>query len=142
MLEYNNASFASCHSLSERLWLKSIVAEWRKYHRQVKRDKQLFFSVRDFVIRRLTKKAYRAIKINYAWQMLAKHMCQRRDLASKVDCLRAWRSKLLKRISIRMFFVKFLEYRAAQRLGFETWKGAKDMTSKVKQIIKAGNSRL
>lgn len=23
-------SFASCHSLSERLWLKSIMAEWRK----------------------------------------------------------------------------------------------------------------
>ena len=67
-------SFVSCHSLSERLWLKSILAEWRKQHRQLKRDKQLFFAVRDFVIRRLTKKAYRAIKINYAWQMLAKHL--------------------------------------------------------------------
>ena len=73
-------SFVSTHSLSERLWLKSIVAAWRGYHKQVRRDKQLFFAVRDFVIRRLTKKAYRAIKINYAWQMLAKHLNQRRDL--------------------------------------------------------------
>ena len=58
-------SFVSIHSLSERLWLKSVLTEWRKYHKQVRRDKQLFFAVRDFVIRRLTKKAFRAVKINF-----------------------------------------------------------------------------
>ena len=67
-------SFVSCHSLSQRLWLKSILTEWRKHHRQIRRDKLLFFAVRDFVIRRLTKKALRAFKINYAWKMLAKHL--------------------------------------------------------------------
>ena len=56
----------STHSLSEQLWLKAILKEWRKYTKQVKRDKQLFFAVRDFVIRRLTKKAFNSFKIHYA----------------------------------------------------------------------------
>jgi len=107
-------SFVSSHSLSEQLWLRSILKEWRKYAKQVKRDKQLFFAVRDFVIRRLTKKAYNAFKINYAHQMLSKHLNMRRDGKTKTDCLQLWRSKFMLRLQHRMFFMKYLEYRAAK----------------------------
>ena len=124
-------SFVSCHSLSERLWLKSIVTEWRKYHKQVSRDKQLFFAVRDFVIKRLTKKAFRAVKINYAQQMLSKHLNHRRNLTEQHKLFHQWQSKLLARIRIRMFFIKFVEYRGAKKLGIHCFKEAKRLTNAI-----------
>ena len=127
-------SFASCHSLSERLWLKSILAEWRKQHRQVRRDKQLFFAVRDFVIRRLTNKAFRAVKINYARTMLAKHIIHKQNKQEEKSVFRHWQSKLLIRIRIRMLFLKFVEYRGAKLLAIHCFKQYKHLTDKLQAV--------
>ena len=48
----------------------------------------------------------------------------------------------MKRISIRMFFVKFLEYRGAKRLGLETWREAKIITEKIYQVEKTRATNL
>ena len=100
----------------------------------MRRDKQLFFAVRDFVIRRLTKKAYRAIKINYAQQMLQKHLIERRALMEQKKVFRQWQKKLLLRIRIRMCLIKYVEYRGAKMLGLQAFKDAKTMTDKMLKV--------
>ena len=117
-----NSSFVSSHSLSEQLWLRSILKEWRKYTKQVKRDKQIFFSVRDFVIRRLTKKAYNSLKMHYARSMLVKHLNLLKGQKIVARDFNTWRSKFISRLRSRMFFIKYLEYRSSKLQGLTAFK--------------------
>jgi len=86
------------------------------------------------VIRRLTKKAFRAVKINYAWQMLAKHLNQRRAVKEERRVFQLWQGKLLGRIRARMFFIKFLELRGAKLLGLYSFKESKKLTDVMHKI--------
>ena len=74
------------------------------------------------------------MKINYAWKMLARHLNDRRGLVEQRKIFSSWQAKLLSRIRIRIFFVKFLEYRGAKLLGFESWKEAKRQTENVLKV--------
>lgn len=46
---------------SEMVWLRQIVRKWRKITKKVKRDKELFFSIRNFIVTRLMKKGFGAL---------------------------------------------------------------------------------
>ena len=90
-------------ALSERLWLKMVVKQWRKYTRKIRHDKQLFFAIRDFIVRRLLKKAMRGIKINYAHCQLIKALRMRSNLALKQKVLAFCKHKFYLRLKLRSF---------------------------------------
>lgn len=66
--------------------------------------------------------------------MLAKHLAQRRELKEEKRFFQLWQGKLLKRIRVRMFFVKFLEMRGAKLLGIHSFKQAKLLTDKMQSL--------
>ena len=130
----SNSSFVSSHTLSEQLWLRSIIKEWRKYTKQVRRDKQIFFSVRDFVIRRLTKKAYNSLKMHYARSMLVKHLNQLRGQKIIARSFNTWNTKFILRLRGRMFFIKYLEYRSSKLQGLTAFKENIIVSQRIAQI--------
>ena len=53
-----------------------------------------------------------------------------------------WQGKLLKRIRVRMFFVKFVEIRGAKLLGLHTFKECKLLTDKMQMVQLARCKRM
>ena len=47
----------------ETLWLQQILKTWRKLTRRMVRDRKLFFALRNFIVKRLTSKVVRGMKI-------------------------------------------------------------------------------
>ena len=66
--------------------------------------------------------------------MLAKHLRKKKDTEEIRGSFRFWQKKLLKRIRLRMFFVKFVEIRSAKKGAIEAFKESKRNTEKVERM--------
>ena len=64
--------------LKKQAILRSLFLAWRGYAVQVKRDKVLFVRIRDFIIRRLTRAAYKAMKVHYITKGIIRHKRKQR----------------------------------------------------------------
>ena len=70
--------------------LRAIFLVWKSYAKQVKRDKVLFFKVKEFIIRRLRRAAFRSLKLHYLFETLVKHALKKRDKSCLQSCFIGW----------------------------------------------------
>ena len=83
---------------------RMIFLGWKTYARQVSRDRKLFFKIKDFIVRRLQKKAYRSLKIFYINETIIKHLNQRRGQDKVNQFSKEWRVELSKKRVMRFKF--------------------------------------
>ena len=74
--------------------LRAIFLVWKAYAKQVKRDKVLFFRVKEFIIRRLRRAAFRSLKLHYLFETLIKHTRRKRNKDILQSCFRGWQDSL------------------------------------------------
>jgi hypothetical protein len=80
--------------LKKQAILRSLFLAWRGYAVQVKRDKVLFVRIRDFIIRRLTRAAYKAMKVHYITRVLIRHKNRQRQLRKVKEVLQGWKGAI------------------------------------------------
>ena len=73
--------------------------------------------------------------------MLSKHLNHRRNITEQHRVFRSWQALMLERFRIRMFFVKFIEYRGAKMLGLACFKQAKRLTDAFEVVKKRLSKR-
>jgi len=70
--------------------LRAIFLVWKSYAKQVKRDKVLFFRVKEFIIRRLRRAAFRSLKLHYLFETLIRHAQSKRNKFCLHSCFKGW----------------------------------------------------
>lgn len=70
-------------NLNMAYMVRMIFLAWKSFARQVRYDRQLFFKLRDFIVRRLTKKAMLGLKIHYVKSFMSKQFVIKRNIRIK-----------------------------------------------------------
>lgn len=101
--------------------LRMLFISWKNFTRQVARDRALFFNIRNFIQKRLTKKSFRSLKIYYIKSLLAKHFKYKVERKLRIRLFQEWRG-LTGKESIKKQRLEKLVYFISLRVGFQKVK--------------------
>ena len=99
--------------------IRQIFLAWKTFTRQVAMDKRLFFKIRDFIIKRLSSKAFKSLKVHYIIETLVKHINRKRSKRVLRDTYHSWLyvKKLNQKQSLSLLTLSSL---LEKRLAFST----------------------